>query len=188
VPAVNDDPLVHPDLFPAAKYLQPLGRGFMSQAINFDGILTCERSADDFTAYAQGFWDGRIEMVDALLLSPRADGRKQVPTRALEDSLIRTLDLSRLYYEELEMPPPCFFGLALLGVRGYRLAVDETLWSEMTNHAVERTDLIFPEVTIREIGAPSTKLLRPLFDLLWNACGFQRCLDYDSTGAWRPSA
>jgi hypothetical protein len=175
----------HHDLIPAVRYLAPLGRGFTSQDVNFDGVLTCERKGDQVTAYAQGFWNGRIEMVDTLLLAARGDGRT-IPTLALEDSLVRTLDFVRRYYEQLAIEPPYSLGLAFLGVRGYRLAVDEMLWSEMSNHPVERAELVFPEITIEDRSTPSHLVWRPLFDLLWNACGFERCLDYDPDGKWSP--
>jgi hypothetical protein len=185
-PLSSFDPTSHFDIVPVVQFLAPLGRPFTSQAVNFDGVVTCEQNGGRNTAYAQGFWNGRIEIVDALLLSPRSDGRRQIPTRALEDSLIRTLDLCKLYYEQLEVPPPYVLGLTLLGVRGYRLAVDEWLWSEMTNHPIERADLVFPEIVIDDLATPSVASWRPLFDLLWNACGFSRCLDYDAHGGLRP--
>ncbi|HZT08768.1 MAG TPA: GAF domain-containing protein [Chloroflexota bacterium] len=174
------------DLVPAIQFLAPLGRQVTADSINFDGVMTCEKTTECVRAYAQGFWAGQVEMVDALLLSVRVDGRRHIPTRALEDSLIRAVDLCRLYYDKLDVPPPYSVGLSLLGIRGYRLAVEDWLWSEMTNHSIERADLIFPETMIEDRAAPSAAICRPIFDMLWNACGFQRCLDYDASGAWNP--
>ncbi len=33
---------------------------------------------------------------------------------------------------------------------------------------------------------PVDRFLRPVFDALWNAFGFARCLNYDDTGTWSP--
>jgi hypothetical protein len=175
----------HHDVFHAARYLAPLGRGSTSQELNFDGIIACERGGGQVTAYAQGFWNGRVEMVDSLILSNRGDGRR-IPTLALESSLIRVVEFSRRYYDELGIAAPFSLGLALLGVQGYQLAVDELIWSEMSNHPIERADLIFPEISIPDRSVPGEDVCRPLFDLLWNACGFDRCLDYDANDRWSP--
>jgi hypothetical protein len=101
--------------------------------------------------------------------------------------LIRSLQLCAQYYEELGISTPVSVGLALLGVKGYRLWVDTSLWSDLTNHPVERADLIFPETIIENAAARPELTLRPLFDMLWNACGFQRCLDYEAGGQWKPA-
>jgi hypothetical protein len=41
-----------------------------------------------------------------------------------------------------------------------------------------------PVLEHAEVDLP--RVLRPLFDRLWNAFGHPRCLDYDESGEWNP--
>ena len=44
--------------------------------------------------------------------------------------------------------------------------------------------LNLPEIVIEERAAEPTKVLRPLFDMVWNAFGFSRSFNYDEQGNW----
>jgi hypothetical protein len=48
--------------------------------------------------------------------------------------------------------------------------------------------LLLPEVIIEDYGSPEdyARVLRPIFDALWNVAGFARCTYYDADGNWRP--
>ena len=45
---------------------------------------------------------------------------------------------------------------------------------------------MFPEVVVESFAEPAAKIVRPLFDLLWNACGYPGSKSFDNDGNWSP--
>lgn len=43
---------------------------------------------------------------------------------------------------------------------------------------------MLPERIIDDLRADSATILRPMFDLVWNASGFIRSFNFDSNGKW----
>jgi hypothetical protein len=50
---------------------------------------------------------------------------------------------------------------------------------------VERDHLFMEEIIIQNPDQDFSKLIRPAFDRIWNACGWARSLNYDEAGNWR---
>ena len=46
--------------------------------------------------------------------------------------------------------------------------------------------LILPDVLIEDYDCDVPAALRPVFDALWNAAGYERSLNYDENGCWNP--
>jgi len=49
---------------------------------------------------------------------------------------------------------------------------------------IDRDILLLPEVLVDEFSAETPQVLRPAFDALWQACGFERSQNYDASGNW----
>jgi hypothetical protein len=47
-----------------------------------------------------------------------------------------------------------------------------------------REVVAFPEVSISNADEDASAVMRPIFNMLWNAFGFPRCDRYDSLGKW----
>lgn len=85
------------------------------------------------------------------------------------------------------MDGPFLVFLSLLGVGKLRLAVNQKFAWPGDEKAFDRADMLFPDLLLDEAEAKSAEVLRPAFDILWQAAGFERCLDYDEeTGEWIP--
>jgi len=41
-----------------------------------------------------------------------------------------------------------------------------------------------PEVVVDDYGKEPAKVLKPLFDMVWNAWGYPRSLNYDEQDNW----
>jgi len=72
---------------------------------------------------------------------------------------------------------------------GHHFAVSERLrlhrWGQFTS---DRDILVLPDVLIEGYGCDNPTVLRPIFDAVWNAAGWERCFDYDEKGIWRARA
>ncbi len=49
---------------------------------------------------------------------------------------------------------------------------------------IDRDHLIFPDRLAESLDFDAASFLRPCFDQIWNACGYDRSLNYDEKGSW----
>lgn len=51
---------------------------------------------------------------------------------------------------------------------------------------IDREHLILPDRLAESLDFDAAFFLRPCFDYIWNACGYDRSRNYDEKGNWRP--
>ena len=66
--------------------------------------------------------------------------------------------------------------------RGLKMGVD-TRGFEM-GEPIDKDTIILPESVVENLSIPVGKVLKPVFDLVWNACGFPRSENFDPEGNW----
>jgi hypothetical protein len=44
--------------------------------------------------------------------------------------------------------------------------------------------LVLPEAVVEDFSTSPDKILKPLFDLVWNACGYPASKNFDKQGTW----
>jgi hypothetical protein len=182
VPLTAFDPAVRYDtssMTHLTKYLMPMGGGGMFYRHNFDGYLTYSHDGEAAYAYLQVFRNGIIESVRATYEHSAATRRRFIPSAKYEeeilDALSRFLELQR----QLGVEPPLLIMLSLMKVAGYSLTNEISL---MGDKVIDRDALILPEVMIDDFGADLNGMMRGLFDVVWNAAGYDGCRSYDATG------
>jgi len=167
-----------------ASWLSPVSSGasYMPR-YNFDGLFTYYRGERDAGTYVQVFRNGIIEAVFANIAGHFGD--RQLPSTAIERSLIDALPRYLRAQSHLGAEPPIFVMLSLLGVAGYSLAVPQRFQFHDAN-PIDRDALLVPEVLIESFGQTPDQILRPIFDMIWNSVGFHQSGNYDETGRWKP--
>jgi len=153
---------------------------------NLDGFLTFSGGQEEKShSYVQLFRNGIIEAVEGLLLEPH-EGKLLIPSIAYEEKLIKSLSdyLSRL--KTLNVEPPIFVFLTLLGVKGYSMAVNTWRFWIHEVHTIDRDVLLLPEVIVENYDVRADQVLKPCFDSIWNACGFPGDLYYNDADEWAP--
>lgn len=174
--------------------LAPVGQGGAQRRFNVDGIFAsvADRDAEGktvITAYTQLYRSGVIESADTTMLNPRrgfpseADNR-WIPSRKLEIELIQSVRRFTGLQDKLGIAPPTVIMVSLLNVERFVLAVDQKLG--YTTDMLDRPHVFLPSLVINNYTDPIEAALRPLFDALWNASGWDRCYDYDETGVFVP--
>jgi hypothetical protein len=91
--------------------------------------------------------------------------------------------------KEIGVSPPLIFFLSLTGVAGYKMSNKMRLpveYCRLEQTPIRDSVLLFPEIVIDSFSQPIDRLLRPVFDRLWNAVGFERSPNYDDEGKWSP--
>lgn len=163
--------------------LFPLYGGGGYRRINVDGLLLYNE-----VGYAQLFRSGAIESVDASLILPKQLNPElppYIPSVDFEETLLRGTRNYLSLLQAIEIASPLYVSLSLLEVRGYRLATPNTYW-RYSGMAIDRSDLILPEVVVEDISTSPETILRPLIDMVWNAGGYRCSPNFDENGQWKP--
>lgn len=51
-------------------------------------------------------------------------------------------------------------------------------------HQIERNNLLMPEVMVENFDFEPSKVMKLIFDAVWNACGYPGSQNYDGSGNW----
>ena len=153
---------------------------------NFDGVVSHvsgEGPPQRCSTYVQVFRCGAIEALEATLL--RGDKANEIPIRFLEQYVIDGVNRYLAALSALGVGPPIFVLLTLIGVKGLELPKPRFA-RNIDRLAIDRDILVLPEVVAEEFETPVDRLLRPVFDAVWNACDYDESLNYDEDGNWAP--
>ena len=166
----------------AINQIHPMGASGYNDRLNLDGRLTYRNQRDDTTlAYAQLFRNGIIESVS---VHAPYDGGLYVGSLAYERDILRALNSYLPALNTLQFEPPVFVFFSLVGVNGYRLGVGTQFFAS-DGYAADRDVLAFPEVQVSDWSTKPESVMRPIFDMVWNAFGYQRSFNYTENGEWQ---
>jgi hypothetical protein len=166
-------------------------RGF-SNLHNLDGIATYSHMEDRTPppSYLQLFRTGAIEAVDSkiiCLVSAQRSGyssdRILVHGHSFETKM---MDCTHQYLgiqETLGVSPPVVIMVSLLSVKG---AAIHPVMAILDQPSIDRDHVLLSEVTSDTFAPDLGRLLKPIFDLFWNACGYPRSPSYGDDGMRRP--
>lgn len=163
----------------------PLYTSGWSHRLNFDGTVayTDHRETGISFNYTQVFYNGIVEAVDAWLLRKREE-KKIIPSVTFEQKLVGALSKYLAGLAKLSVDFPMWISLSLLGVRDYLMGVDSHMW-DLEVHPIDRDELVLPELQVEDASISAERILKPPFDSIWNACGYERSMNYDENGNWR---
>lgn len=191
IPIISFNPAQSYDIGKIASQptkMPPIYYGGVNSRYNLDGFLTyspSSRGGEEKTdTYTQLFRNGIIEAVEGQSLQPHGD-ELIIPSIAYEKALIKSFADYLSILKTLDVEPPIFIFLTLLGVKGYSMAV-RSRFPFATGYTIDRDVLQIPEIVIESYDISAQKVLHPIFDTIWNACGFPKDLYYNDNGEWVP--
>ncbi len=169
--------------------LAPLDSSGYSNQITIDGIVKYSRYSDseNVNTYTQFSKNGVLEIVNrslfANLLNPE---EKYIPSLPLEREVIKGITHYISLYEKFQVIPPIFLFFSLIGVKGYRMSIPNE-YSNFNRAPRSLKDIVqcSPQ-SIGDYKIPAQTVLRPIFDQLWNAFGYEKSPYYDNQGNWKP--
>jgi hypothetical protein len=166
-------------------HFMPLGASGYNHRYNLDGYLTCDEEKNGETsetlAYTQLFRNGIIESVcvDKEWFDERD---KAIPIAYYEEQMLRFLSSSLKSLKALEVEPPYSLMVTITGVKHRSLHLGRSQMRR--NYYIDRDVLQLPDVLIQDKDLTAGKIMRPIFDAIWNAGGLARCWNYDEEGRW----
>jgi hypothetical protein len=190
IPIISFNPAQAYDISKVASRevrVSPIYSSGSNDRYNLDGFLSYSHVEEGKAhSYVQLFRSGIIEAVEALLLEPHEKGLF-IPSIDYEKHLIHSLAEYLSVLKALNVEPPIFIFLTLLGVKGYTMGIDTWRYWVHERHTIDRDVLPLPEVMIDNYDDSAEKMLKPCFDSIWNACGFAGDFYYNDEGKWDPT-
>jgi hypothetical protein len=158
--------------------LAPIYRGPTWEGrFNFDGYLIY-RSGDS-SIYLQVFRNGIIETANSSVLNVY-EGRRSIPSVDYEKHLLEKLPRYVEAERRLGIEPPFVLMVSLLEVLGYNMSTRHLLFPDpLTPREIDRDNLLPPEVYIEGATFDTGLLMKPIFDAIWNAAGWEGSINYD---------
>lgn len=161
---------------------------------NFDGRLHYgpERDARSCTGYTQIFRNGSIESLDTRWFREYDAGGGKRPWLIAEQAQSLAIGATSTYLDVLPglgVEPPYYVVMSLVGFRGYGIYDQRTVVGPRGGSGIvpcEHEQLLLPEVLFDASSLDPKGLFRPAFDALWQASGYERCLNYDEAGIYKP--
>jgi hypothetical protein len=158
--------------------LWPLFVGGYDDRYNLDGLLKYYtiRESGALISYLQIFRNGALEAgyVYGDCVARGINGGE------LETEIIRSLGRYLHAESRLGVEPPFVVMLSLVGVGGCWVGNPGGYYAR--RHNIDQDDLLLPDVLIEDFRVEVDVVLRPLFDVLWQASGYARCPNYGEDG------
>jgi hypothetical protein len=168
--------------------LRPLQAPGWNYRHNFEGFatFTTDHQEGNTLTYVQVFRSGALEAADRFMLDYSGNQEQRyIPGSDFEKTIASSLPPYLAVLSELGIQPPVFLALSLLGVKGYQIGVEGQWPFSRSPRHIERQDLVLPEIAIDDFTADPFKLLKPVFDIVWNAAGWPGSVSYTPDGEWR---
>ena len=132
-------------------------------------------------AYTVLFRNGIIEAVEGLITREKVVFPTELEIEIVESAQTYLGLLRRL---GVELPVRVFFTLIGVAEHSFPMWSVGALVRGVPRIREDIIDVRGPALDSLEVDVPLA--FRQLFDRLWNAFGYARCLDYDEDGAWHP--
>lgn len=160
---------------------QPPGARGWGHRLNLDGVVTyADTGSGAADAYMLCFRSGIIEAVQVW---DTFNGAKLLPSLAYERDLLEALRAYLPLLNEIGVAAPAYLFLTLTNIGDFEFAVDRNRFMG-TYHRADRDALILPEIPVNDWSSDLAAMMRPAFDMVWNAFGYERSFNYDQQGHW----
>lgn len=145
--------------------LKPMNTKGWNSRINFEGIMTYAGGTTPSSEYTQLYRNGIIEAVNTSILSYDS----QIPDIKYQAAIIESLNnyLSVLRSLEVTVPLLCF--LSLVNIKDYKITTPKGFFGD--TYPIDKENLLLPEIVIESYEIIPKEILKPSFDLIYNACG-----------------
>lgn len=167
-----------------SSLLRPIYSRGWNYRYSLEGFLTFTNLHQQATVmcYSLVMRDGVLEALDSGLLGPYSE-TLSVPSGAYEHEILNVLPGYLKLLQSVGVTAPVTILLSLIDVRGYIMAYDRFMFRSL-NTPLDRNEVLLPGVTLSDLALPIEQAVRPIFDALWNAFGFERSYNYDEHGNW----
>lgn len=167
-------------LYDQAYQWPPMAITSFDRRLNLNGLLIYG-AHDPCFSYTQLYRIGTIEAVQGNLARPW-ENTLCIPSQAYEEKIMAYVPQCFRLLEAIGCGAPVVVGLSLLKTKGLRMGVDRFNFDN--GNPIAEENIILPETVVDDLATPAEKVLKPMFDMVWNACGHRQSLNFDADGKW----
>jgi hypothetical protein len=160
--------------------LRPMASSSADQRLNLDGIVAFAANQPS-RSYTQLYRNGVLEVVGDLL-AHEYHGHMVIPSIAYEKQILEYLPTCFRVLAEIGANVPIIVAITLLKTRGLIMGVQSSGFD--FGQPIDRDTIVLPEAVVQDFSTPVGKILKPLFDLVWNASGYPSSENFDPDGNW----
>jgi hypothetical protein len=156
-----------------------------SYRLNLDGLLVSDGQGTYVgSTYTHLYRNGLIEVVigpSGLVFEK--DNQAWIASHGYEKQFLNYLTKCFQVFKEIDATVPIVVAITLTNAHG--LAMDNPRsFPFIYSFLIDRETLALPESVIQDFSIESVKILRPMFDLVWNACGYAESMNFNKEGKW----
>ena len=156
---------------------------YMAKRLNLDGLLSHGYLEGGVcNSYTQLYRNGILEVVSEDRVTVQCDEKRWLSTLVFEQKLLEYLPKCFELLQGIGVNVPIIVAVTLPNVRGFRMWGSNPL--TRGQFPIDRDTLVLPESVVQEFQAPVQGILLPMFDLIWNACGYPKSRNFDDEGKW----
>jgi hypothetical protein len=159
----------------------PMGGSGCNFRLNFDGHVSYTGGLRGPSRYyTQFFRNGVVEAVGSDVVRQGSNGEKLLLAADYERILLQCFPQLMDGFRQVGVQPPLWGFLTITEVKGATIPVERGFREEYRD--IDRDTLMLPEFVIDDLCTDAINLMRPVFDLVWNASGFARSFNFDTKG------
>lgn len=157
--------------------------------VNLEGMVFYSDSGigSPSYSYVQIYRNGIVEIADCYVVGVH-DDYTQFSAYELEDKLIAGMKKYLAFLSTNGITGPGVLLVTLTGVKGFELIVGRGKGFRHPAIAPKQFDrdvVTIPEVMVEDFTSPADVVLKTAFDAIYNAGGWEKCLNYDTHGRWQ---
>lgn len=172
---------LHQDTMP----LWPLAVSSWDKRLNLAGLLAFG-TQQPCPSYTQLYRNGVIEVAHGRILAHEYEGRMVIPSVSYEKHLVEYLPKCFATLKAIGANTPVVVALTLIRSKDLYMGVN-SIYGE-NGYPIDTDTLVLPEAIVQDFATPAGQIFKPVFDSIWNACGFPMSTNYDAQGNFRPRA
>jgi len=157
-----------------------------SHRINLDGVVVYSQINDNVVrTYTQLYRNGIVESVESSILSRQNETENKVlPMYFIEDKTMKYVENILKFLTKLDFQSPFYIFLSLLGIKSFTVSKPENRFF-LETEPITIDDLLLPEIIIESVDDNIHHKFRPIFDMIWNAAGVSRSLNFDENNNFK---
>ena len=166
------------------RMFPPIYGGGGDYRYNIDGFVTSHPSGKDGSGsfgYCQLFRNGAVEAVFAGIMGPEKSGRRWIRIKVIEREVTGAVKTYLGGLQALNVAAPFEVMVSMLGVKGAEIEGDD-FPPPCHPTPIDRDMLLLPDALVEEHDVDVRTMLRPIFDAVWNAAGYEKSLTFDDKG------
>ncbi len=134
--------------------------------------------------YVQIYRNGIVEAaVDSI--ENDSGGKRYLSAWIYEQHIVEGVERFVNGMKGVGITPPIWAFISLIDVKGAK--IHQGRYSNVNYFSIDRDILQLPKAVINDLDVNAASLLRPSFDLVWNAAGLPRSANFDEEGNFKPN-